>query len=198
VKQLLAFVATLALALGLLVAQSAPASANDTNTVDYEEFAAVKIGQSPEQVARIFDSVGVTEYRDHQQLVKKYRVAYGNQRLDVVVSYSRWDGFQVTHKRVHWTWEPNPAHNPATKSEYLAIKAGMTLAQVRALIGSQGTRSGDRTVQTSAVGPYPLTTSTWREYSWPQVGGLQGHVVVTFKVTKGTYVVSSKGGVAWS
>lgn len=188
----------IALALGSVVASPSVATANSASTVDYDEFAEVKLNYTLAQVTKIFDSAGITDRVDYRSLVKKYRVAYGAQRLDVGVSFHKWDGvWRVYSKWVHWTWDPSPTRDPATKAEFVAIKDGMTLAQVRSIIGSPGTRSADRTGAGGVWGPYAVNPSTRREYMWPDVGGIQGHVVVTFQKKNNVYVVTGKGGVAW-
>lgn len=182
-KKTLRLSAAITLALGLTLAAPLAASANTGPTVDYAEFDAAKIGHTSAQVQKNFDSAGNTWYQTSQTLVKEYRQAYGDQKPDVDVIYSKVNGvWKVSGKSAYWGWTPNQAHNPSTKSEYLAVKAGMTIPQVRSIIGSNGTRAYDN------VSRYGTT----REYVWPTSTSDWGAVTIEFTQKSGTLVVSSK------
>lgn len=197
-KTVIAVVTSIVLAWGSVLAVPVAANANDTPTVDYAEFAEVKIGYTLAQVGAIFDSAGVSTYAQNGILEKRYRVAYGEQLLTVGVTYFRRDGvLRVISKSATWTSASNPAHDPATKTEYLAIKQGMTLAQVRSIIGSEGTRGSDLVAQYSSYEDPTPNSYYMRVYLWPQVGGVKGDVQVQFIMRNGVYFVHLKGGVTW-
>lgn len=182
-KNTLRIFAALTLAVGTALGAPLAASANDAPTVDYAEFDAAKIGHTSTQIQKNFDSPGNTWYQTSTILAKEYRQAYGEQTPDVDVTYAKSNGvWKVTSKSAYWGWTANQAHNPSTKAEYLKIKAGMTIPQVRAIIGSNGTRAYD------SVSRYGTT----RHYVWPTSTSTWGDVVVEFTQKNGTLVVSSK------
>src|SRR5688500_12072228 len=116
------------LTIALLLGGSIAANANDTSTVDYGEFDAARLGQTLAQVQSNVDSAGVTHTLTPTYLAKKYRSAHVDGGVDVYIDYGKSGGvWTVAQKTAFWGWTPNPAHNPSTKSEYLAIKAGMTV-----------------------------------------------------------------------
>lgn len=171
------------LAIALVLGGSVSANANDTSTVDYGEFDAARLGHSLAQVQSNFDSSGAVVTHTSTYLAKKYRSAEGSAGVDVFIDYGRSNGvWTLAQKTAFWGWTPNPAHNPSTKSEYLAIKAGMTVPQVRSIIGSYGTRAFDNVSKYGSV----------REYVWPTSTSANGVAVVRFKVKNGTFVVTGK------
>ena len=182
-KRLTKIGAAAALALSMTMLAPLAASANDTSTVDYAEFDAAKLGQTTSQIRDNFDSAGSTWYQSSYVVSKEYRKAYGDQGADVMVDFSKVSGvWRVSSKSAYWTFEPNQAHNPATRTEYSAIKPGMTIAKVRSIIGSNGTRSTDY------VSKYVST----RDYIWPASTSKWGEVTIEFTPNNGTFVVKSK------
>lgn len=182
-KKITTLATAITLTVGLTLAAPLAATANSTSTVDYAEFDAARLGHTTTQIQKNFDSAGTTLYQGTYIISKKYRQAYGDQGADVYVDYMKSAGvWKVSNKTAFWGWNPNPAHNPSTKSEYLAIKAGMTIPQVRAVIGSNGTRAYDNVSKYGSKRDivWPTSTSTW------------GDVTVEFTVKNGTYVVTSK------
>ena len=175
--------AAFTITVGVLLAAPLSASANDTPTVDYAEFDAAKMGHTVAQVQKNFDSPGNTWYQSSYTIAKEYRQAYGKQGADVNVDFSKVGGvWKVSSKSAYWGWTPNQAHNPSTKSEYLAVKAGMTVSQVRSIIGSAGTRAYD------SVNRY----GTKRQYVWPASTSRWGDVTIEFTMKNGTLIVSKK------
>lgn len=171
-------------AVALVMGGATGAQANNSPTVDYAEFDAAKLGSSVTYVQGLFDTAGRTLEKTSTSLVKTYAPATRNDPSEVVdVHYANRNGvWRVTAREAVWEVTPNPAHNPGTKAEYLAIKAGMTLAQVRSLIGSVGTRA------------YDLANGygTVREYIWPASTTADGYVYVQFRLRDGAYVVTRK------
>lgn len=187
-KKITRIATAITVAVGMTLAAPLAASANDTSTVDYAEFDAARIGHTTTQIAQNFDSPGTTWAQSSYSIFKEYRQAYGDQGKDIHVIYAKSAGvWRVSSKSAYWSYSPNPAHNPSTKSEYLAIKAGMTISKVRSIIGSYGTRSHD----------YVSKYSSERAYIWPASTSKYGQVTVEFTVKNGIYVVSSKSAF-WS
>lgn len=159
------------------------ANANDTSTVDYGEFDAVTFGHTLSQVQSVFDSTGVVYMQSSTYLAKNYRSESNPRGTSVYVDYMKQNGvWKLAKKSASWGYWPQPGQNPATKSEYLSIKAGMTLAKVRSLIGSTGRRAGD------AVNKY----GTLRNYVWPAATSTDGVVIVEFRKQNGIYSVLRK------
>lgn len=177
----------LVVALSISLAAAGAANANDDPTVDYVEIDAARLGSTPGQVQQLFDSPGFISFQSPYGMQRKYRQAYGKKDAAIMVGYEKDDygTWRTTSIIAHWGWTPNKAQGPATKSEYLAIKAGMTIAQVRAIIGSNGTRAQD------------VRSRIWvkREFVWPAPTSRNGAITVEFTVKNGRYVVSSKSGV---
>lgn len=170
------------LAIALILSGSITAGANTTPTVDYAEFDAAKFGKSITQVHANFETSGVTLSKTATSLSKVYRVAYTN--LDEVwVDYTKKNGVWIVAAReAAWVTEPNQSLNPVSEAEYLKIKGGMSLAQVRTLVGSAGSRAAD------IVNKY----GTVREFMWPVTHSTTGFAYVQFRMKEGVFVVTRK------
>ncbi|WP_084038386.1 hypothetical protein [Demequina sp. NBRC 110053] len=162
-----------------------PAAADKTAAVDKAEFDLVKVGHTLGYVNSVFDSLGTQTSSRTSGTSKTQTRAwdtvygdYGTVTLNFVAKNGTW---VVTSKHVYWDRDAERTANKAVKSEYDAVKIGMSIADVRKKFGTAGT----------VTAQYQSKSSIYADLSWP-VEDEYGSVDVDFKWSNGTYRVISK------
>ncbi|WP_062298782.1 hypothetical protein [Demequina maris] len=180
-KRIVVAVAGAALAVGIAV----PASADSTPKVDRSEYAAVKRGTPLATVQAKFDSKGAktSEYigtyvKSQTREWKTATSPYGWVMVDFEKKNGRW---VLDSKSVSWGVDAKQTADKMTKGEFQKIWTGKTIAQVRKIAGTSGTRTYEYTSR------YQRTITV----EWPTPSPY-GYASVDFKWKNGTYVVTSK------
>ncbi|WEG07898.1 hypothetical protein PU630_11670 [Microbacterium horticulturae] len=152
-------------------------AATNSPYVTKTEFGQMGTHQTRTRVAELFGTHGKTVTENSQYVWKQYRTAYGAHPYSVDVRF--WKNVNGVYRAEEWSavWRTGPvrAQNPVKKTEYVQIKIGQSLAEVRSIIHSGGKIAREEHVQGSGGSLHRKT------YLWPVAYNSRGVVTITFE-----------------
>ncbi len=175
------------LGLALALGGTATASADDTRKVDRGEYAAVHVGDTLAEVAKVFGARGSEDFKYVDGGVGAQMRTWDVTESDdgfVTLVFERKAGYWVvTDKMALWHLTPKQTADTMTKREYRSVTKGMTLAQVRKIAGTSGTlcmETGGRVL------------GRMKAVAWPVYPSSEGGAIMMFEWSKGAYRLTSK------